>query len=110
LDGFEVRHQQLVEICDVFEAAFDRPARFSFARHAERLERILARFDRFSLGRDVGLSEATAIVKAVGEEARWNLKAAAKINSLAYFLPILDEASKDRRRWWKRHQAPRWES
>lgn len=110
LDGFELRHQEAVELCDAFEAAFGRPARFSFARHREQLERILARFDRFTGfagGGGAGLEEATAIIRAVGEEARWNVKAAAKINSLAYFLPILDEASKDRRRWWKRHQAPR---
>jgi hypothetical protein len=109
LDGFELRHQEAVELCDAFEAAFDRPARFSFTRHGERLERILARFDRFSsfaTRRGAGLSEAKAIIAAVGEDARWNVREAAKVNSLAYFLPILDEASKDRRRWWKRHRGP----
>jgi hypothetical protein len=112
LSAFELRQQQLVELCDVFEASFARPARFSFTGNGERLSRILARFDRFS-GRGwqsgAGRREAAAIIAAVGEDARWNVKAAEKIGSLAYFLPILDEASKDRRRWWKRHVAPLWD-
>jgi hypothetical protein len=111
LEPFEVRHQEAVELCDAFEAAFDRPARFSFARHLAYLERIFARFDRYtglSAGhtRGAGLAEAMAIIADIGEEARWNVGRAAKINSLAYFLPILDEASKGRRRWWKRSAKP----
>jgi hypothetical protein len=109
LEPFEVRHQEVVELCDVFEAAFGRPARFSFARHAEQLERVLARFDRFTgpCGRrGAGVEEAAAIIRAVGEDARWNVAAAAKVGSMAYFLPILDEASKGRRRWWKANHKP----
>lgn len=111
LEPFEVSHQELVELCDVFEASFGRPARFSFARHGAVLSRILARFDRFTgfgWQSGVGRREAAAIIAAVGEDARWNVKGAAKIGSLAYFLPILDEASKDRRRWWKRRHGPSW--
>jgi hypothetical protein len=107
---FEVSQQELVELCDVFEAAFDRPARFSFASHAERLTRILARFDRFTGSAGTaraGFAEAAAIIRASAEQARWDPRGD-RVGSLAFFLPILDEASKDRRRHWRLHHAPSW--
>jgi hypothetical protein len=114
LERFDVAHESAVVLCEEFEAAFGRPANFSFRRHGERLARILARFDRFSglCGKDgAGLEEARAIVRAVGEESRCRTRGVeAGIASLAYFLPILDEASKGRRRWWKNWARPRFES
>jgi hypothetical protein len=112
LDGLEIGHQEAVELCDTFEAAFNRPARFSLRRHGERLERILARFDRFS-GKagwraGAGVAAAKAIIEDLGNDARWGAGPGAKIGSLAYFLPILDEASKAQRRFHKRVVAPRW--
>jgi hypothetical protein len=111
---------EAVELCDAFEAAFGRDSHFSLrkAEHAGRLQRILARFDRYTgvAGRrqladraGVGLAEARRFVEAVGREARAGVGWAAKIDSLAYFLPVLDELSKGRRRHWKATQAEPWE-
>ena len=124
IELFERRHQELVELCDLFEAAFERPARFSFRRHGEQLTRILARFDRFAgLGENspgTGFREAARIIEADGEEARGHSRGLvvsgfdnrrgrprySEIATLAYFIPVLDEMSKDRRRHWKRHKNP----
>lgn len=112
LRGFEV-----VELCEVFEGAFGKPSRFALTRpeHRSRLERILARFDRYSggcgegLGDEHGLREARMIVREAGKAARSGVSWAAKIDSLAYFLPLLDEISKGRRRLWKATKAEPWE-
>lgn len=118
LDSFELRDQALVELCDVFEASFGRPAHFSFRQHGERLRRVLARFDRFtgragaserSDGRPgPGLREAKTLVQELAREAKAGVPSAKRINSLAWFVPVLDQASKERRRWWKAHYGPRW--
>lgn len=124
---FELRDQQLVELCDVFEAAFERPARFSFRRHGDRLNRILDRFDRFAgrgeNSRGTGFREAVRLIEATGHEAvregptrrgvvvsgfdgRRGRERYSEIATLAYFIPVLDEMSKDRRRHWRRYRDP----
>lgn len=109
--GFEA-----VELCETFEDAFGKPSKFAFDRHLPRLERILARLDRYTGGRrgyedaqGHGLQEARMIVREAGREARAGVGWAAKIDSLAYFLPLLDEISKGRRRLWKATKAEPWE-
>jgi len=115
---FELRHPQLVELVDAFEAAFDRPARFSFEDYAEKTDRSLRRFDRFAgrgaLNEGTGVREITRVIEALGAEQLGSRDGRianpngtrTEIVSLAYFVPILDEMSKDRRRHWKRHQDP----
>lgn len=99
---------ELVELCELFEQAFGRPAKFSFRRHGSVLRRVLARIDRYWHGGTpgAGVEEARILVQSVAEDLRWRLGSESTPHSLAYFLPILDEISKDRRRWWKqRHGA-----
>src|SRR5262249_27340805 len=112
IDVYELEDQAIVELCDVFEAAFGRPARFSFARTGPTLRRLLERFDRYGgpglRTPDAGAAWLRTLIRETGAEARAGVGSARKINSLAWFLPVLDEASKDKRRWWKRWRSPWW--
>ena len=85
-----------------FEAHFGEP-RFSHRRWGERLDRALARLDRyadFGAGRDgAGLEIALELVDGI---ARWR-RGAPRPASLAYFIPLLEEISKD----WRRKSASR---
>jgi hypothetical protein len=103
LTVFELRDQAIVELCDEFWRCFGRPARFSFATHGDRLRRILERMDRYAgrggLGRrGAGLERAVLLLRAFAEEEGLGLRSAPRPASLAYFIPILDEISKDIRR------------
>lgn len=113
-----IGRSEAVELCEAFEDAFSKPSKFSFERpeHLGRLERILARLDRYIDGRrgyeqcsGAGLREARRFVESVGKEAQAGVGWASQIDSLAYFLPVLDEISKGRRRLWKATKAAPWE-
>jgi hypothetical protein len=92
-------------LLDHFAAEFG-PCRFSHRRWGRRLDSALARLDRyadFGRGREgSGLELARSIIEACAEECRWN-RGAPRPKSLAYFVPLLEEASKK----WRRDQARR---
>lgn len=94
---------ELVELCELFERCYGRSARFSFRRHGPILGRALARIDRYWRGGTpgAGVDEARALIEA---SAAFDMAVNSPSNpqSLAYFVPIIDEISKDRRRWWRR--------
>jgi hypothetical protein len=114
---FDLRvDERVVRLCELFEAEFGIPARFVYAKHAEPLTRILDRFDRFTGEGDdrwgwladgrrrrpgAGLRHAEQLVRRWGRLARLGNQRAAKVRSLAYFLPKLDQESKKRRRTWR---------
>jgi hypothetical protein len=93
-----------VALCEAFERAFGRPARFSFRRHGDGLSRALARIDRYWHGGTpgAGVEQVSSLIAATAQEAQFALASAVNPQSLAYFIPLADEVSKDRRRWWKR--------
>lgn len=117
LERFDVAHQEAVELVELFEEEFGRDAKFSFKDHGPVLERILARFDRFTgpcgdrsgytlsgrRRRGAGWREAEALIRRWGRLSRVGRPdgAPARVQSLAYFLPKLDQLSKRRRREWK---------
>lgn len=94
------------ELLRVFETHFGDASRFSHRRWGERLDRVLARLDRyadFGAGRNgAGLEYAARLVEAAAEECRWD-RGAQRPNSLAYFIPLLEEVSKQ----WRRTSAAR---
>lgn len=118
LERFDLRDQQAVELVELFEVEFGRPAQFSFERHGPVLDRILGRLDRFTgpegdhsgytltgrYRRGAGRREAEALIRRWGRLSRVGRPdgAPARVRSLAYFLPKLDQLSKRRRREWKR--------
>jgi hypothetical protein len=87
-----------------FSELFGDP-RFSHRRWGKRLDRALARLDRyadFGAGRvGAGLEVALGLIETEAEEVRWRRRK--RPASLAYFIPVLEEMSKD----WRRKQAPR---
>jgi DNA-binding transcriptional ArsR family regulator len=117
LERFDLSDARAVHLVELFEEEFGRPAQFSYKRHGPILRRILDRLDRFSSGapegwdegRDryrpgVGYREAAALIHRWGRLSRLGRPdgAPARVQSLAYFLPKLDQLSKRRRREWRR--------
>jgi hypothetical protein len=82
------------------------PPRFSHRRWGQRLDRALARLDRYADRgrgrRGAGLDFALGLVEGHAEAMRWE-KRLSPPGSLAYFVPLLEEVSKD----WRRTQAHR---
>lgn len=111
-ERFDVPDPELVELVELFEEAFDCPAKFSFERHGPGLRRALDRFERFTgtsgHTRRAGYAEAAKLIRRWGRLARTGNRRASKVNSLAYFVPKLDQLSKRRRREWKRTYGPLW--
>lgn len=119
LERFDLGDTRVVLLVELFEAEFGREAKFSHKRHGPVLRRILDRLDRFSDGAPegwtegrrraryrpgVGYQEAAALVRRWGRLSRVGRPdgAPARVQSLAYFLPKLDQLSKRRRREWRR--------
>lgn len=111
-ERFDVHHQELVDVAEAFEATFGRPARFSFARnerHGAELARILRRIDRYSgtgWRRGAGVKLLCGWFREIAAQKPYN--PFPDVQSLAYFLPIFDELSKEIRRRWKLVEAPKW--
>lgn len=116
LERFDLSDPRAVLLVELFESEFGRPAQFSYRRHGPVLTRILDRIDRFTAAaphgwdeaRDryrpgVGFEEAASLVRRWGRLSRVGRPDGrpAAVNSLAYFLPKLDQLSKRRRREWK---------
>lgn len=89
-----------------FGELFGRDPAFSHSRWGERLDRALARLDRyadFGRGREgAGLEFALALLEADAEEVRWDRRRE-EPRSAAYYVPLLEQVSKE----WRRKQAPR---
>ena len=108
---FTVRHERLAYLRDSFIRHFGLPARFSFRRHGPALERALERLDRaegdhfgyLADGRrrrpGAGLRAALQLIRREARRERLGPNAKRpKIRTLAYFIPKLDQMSKQARR------------
>lgn len=119
-EQFDVGHFEAVTLVEAFEEAFGIPARFSFARHGPQLRRILDRFDRFSgsagdrsgftadgrrFKHGAGFRAAAELIHRRGAMYRTGNRASQKVRSLAYFLPLLDQKSKQVRRAWRAREG-----
>lgn len=109
-----LHHERCALLVDAFERHFGLPAHFSFRRHGPELERVLERIDRFSgpagdrwgydaAGRrrraGAGFHAALELIRRHGRAQRLGPRAKQpKIRSLAYFIPKLDQMSKQLRR------------
>jgi hypothetical protein len=115
--------EELAALCAAFRAAFGCSPKFGVERdrHGGRLLRILARLDRFHdpkiepWGEEgPGLELALRLIRDCGDAARHRLGGWGEVESLAYFLPILHEIARRRRRRWRavrgqikrEHRAP----
>jgi hypothetical protein len=118
-ERFDLPDPELVEVVELFEEAFGLEAKFSFERHGPSLRRILDRFDRFEgptapgggdqRGRRAGIRRARELLVRKGALYRVGNRHLAKVKSLAYFLPRLDqESKKSRREWRKRNELTTW--
>src|SRR4051812_16720661 len=94
------------ELLRAFAEHFGDSRRFSHRHWGKRLDRVLDRLDRyahFGAGREgAGLDYASALIEAAAEECRWR-RGASRPQSLAYFIPLLEEVSKR----WRRYSADR---
>jgi hypothetical protein len=92
------------QLIETFEHTLSRPARFSHRRWGAALDRALRRLDRYAdFGRGqhgAGLALAADLLEAQADEERVGEP---RWGSLAYLVPILDEASKA----WRRAHKPR---
>lgn len=122
-EHFDLRvDERIVILVELFEAEFGIPARWSYRDHDRnrQLLRILERFDRHT-GADgdrwgwradgrrrrpgAGLRHACGLIARWGRLRRAGNLRAAKPQSLAYFLPKLEQQSKKRRRTWRARYA-----
>ena len=110
---FTLKHERLSYLVHSFERHFGIPAQFSYRRHGPELERILERIDRFSVpGGDrfgyladgrrrrpgAGLRMALELIRHHGRMYRLGNRRSQKVGSLAYFIPKLEQMSKQVRR------------
>lgn len=111
---WDLEFTEAVLLSELFESFFGKPAKFSYQRRSEHgaaLRRILARFDRFSwadprysgdprgpLESRPGFRRACEVIRRRGRMAQLGNPKANRPNSLAYFLPQLDQESKALRR------------
>jgi hypothetical protein len=113
---WDLREQEAVELVELFEAAFGIPAQFSYEKRGPWLRRILDRFDRYgdrtgytADGRrwrhGAGFRAAAELILQRGALYRTGNRRLAKVRSLAYFLPLLDQQSKKERRTWRAHEG-----
>lgn len=93
----------------MFEEIYSRPAKLKWRTWAPVLRRIFARFDRFTGGvyepGRAGIEEARHLLQALAVDGIHG--PAVDPGSAAYFVPILDEVSKQRRRYWKATKTTR---
>lgn len=115
-ERWEARLPEVVALVELFEDFHeDGDAAFSFRNHAEDLVRILDRFDRFSWAAPYpvfnrrergeggcGYHHAWRLITSWGRRYRAGQPAARRVRSLAYFLPRLDQESKQWRRYARR--------
>jgi len=109
-ERWDLRDERAVILVEAFEEAFGIPARFSYKRHGSALARILDRLDRahgerFGFTADgrrrkpgAGLRRALELIRQRGALYRTGNLRLQKVQSLAYFLPVLDQESKTARR------------
>lgn len=127
-ERFDLVDAELVEAAELFEELFHVKARFSFTRradHGPRLRRILDRFDRFAgwrpevvalgigggdqRGRREGMRRLRALLERQARYRRLGNPRARAPQSLAYFLPRLDQESKAARAAWRKANGhPTW--
>jgi hypothetical protein len=88
-----------------FELAWQRPACFSHRRWGSRLDRALARADRFAnFGRGCRGAGAAALIGVIEGSTSDLVTGDPMPGSLAYYVPIIDAISKDWRRSERRRQ------
>ena len=114
-ERFDLLDAEVVDLVELFEQEFGwLDARFSYQKHGPILRRILDRFDRYAdpvdgFGTRVGYRRAAKLFRQRGALYRTGNRKLAKVKSMAYFLPILDQQSKKARREWKaRHGVNVW--
>ncbi len=116
-ERFDLPDFELVELVEAFESAFGLPPRFSYNHHGPALRRALDRFDRFAEDRSgytadgrrwrhgAGYRAAAALIAQRGALYRTGNRGLQKVRSLAYFVPKLDQMSKQVRRSWRDHHG-----